>query len=582
MARRSSAEEKGKEAFMRPNLVLGKHVDNRVRCQSNLVAEPMEAPARSFCNFLCRNLLCALILVFAIVCVLDTTLEVNGDPSSNRAHNRTRVLEQPQQLQSETFGDEPNTLTGVTTSELVRKPDTWLDDSMVVSRIRVSVTVDAMVHNNDRIHVELANGTGYMSIHDDELLTRDDMTPQQRSHTNRILQTLRASFELCDRTDCSGSSEHFRRMADFKSNSAPVSNTGVNSNSDSPVSSSAQVVSASAPASNTDVLRVMSEVSNPHVATIPDNHGPPHVAARVDRPKSMHDHEHTTAGRKFRILTSAWSRGSSPKHDMLFNLQVTVFMCALLVIASLICSMHQQPYRPHASQHGQPRQHVHQSDAGPPFVGTATLKVPPSWSLERNHLYSLRSWVADLVLWASATDLEAVRHGPIAALQIQEGARELVRELTPQQLQHGDWDPVTGQQVTGLMLLVHILARRYAPLEAENTTRSIAEFLSFRRLPSESIDSTLVRFDIFRTRAQNRAGFAINWTGLSWLLLQAIHVPAEIWDRLLAPLNGQLPQHEHELHELMERLRRVFHLREGRMHGNHTPGATGDNGAFFH
>ena len=113
------------------------------------------------------------------------------------------------------------------------------------------------------------------------------------------------------------------------------------------------------------------------------------------------------------------------------------------------------------------------------------------------------------------------------------------------------------------------------------TTRSIAEFLSFRRLPSESIDSTLVRFDIFRTRAQNRAGFAINWTGLSWLLLQAIHVPAEIWDRLLAPLNGQLPQHEHELHELMERLRRVFHLREGRMHGNHTPGATGDNGAFF-
>lgn len=234
---------------------------------------------------------------------------------------------------------------------------------------------------------------------------------------------------------------------------------------------------------------------------------------------------------------------------MLFNLQVTVFMCALLVIASLICSMHQQPYRPHASQHGQPRQHVHQSDSGPPFVGTATLKVPPSWSLERNHLYSLRSWVADLVLWASATELEAVRHGPIPALQIQGSARELVRELTPQQLQHGDWDPVTGQQVTGLMLLVHILARRYAPLEAENTTKSIAEVLSFRRLPNESIDS----------RVQNRAGFAINWTGLSCLLLQPILVPAEIWDRLLAPLNGQLPQHEHELHELMERLRRVFH-----------------------
>jgi len=43
---------------------------------------------------------------------------------------------------------------------------------------------------------------------------------------------------------------------------------------------------------------------------------------------------------------------------------------------------------------------------------------------------------------------------------VQGSAKELIRELTPQQLQHGDIDPMTGQQLTGLMLLVTVLAQR--------------------------------------------------------------------------------------------------------------------------
>ena len=74
------------------------------------------------------------------------------------------------------------------------------------------------------------------------------------------------------------------------------------------------------------------------------------------------------------------------------------------------------------------------------------------------------------------------------ALQVQGFRKELICELTPQQVQFGDVDKATGQQLTGL-LLVTVLARRYAPLEAENTTKSIAEFLSFRRQPGETSDS---------------------------------------------------------------------------------------------
>jgi hypothetical protein len=191
--------------------------------------------------------------------------------------------------------------------------------------------------------------------------------------------------------------------------------------------------------------------------------------------------------------------------------------------------------------------------------------------------------ISDLILWASASDLDPVRQGPVAALQVQGAARELIRELTPQQLQHGDIDPATGQQLTGLMLLVTVLARRYAPLEAENTTKSIAEFLAFRRQPGETIDSIdalLVRFDILRNLAHARAGFAINLTGLTWLLLQSLGLNAEAWDRLLAPLGGQMPQNEADFGGLLERIRRLFHLKEGRMQHGGAQGAMGDPGNF--
>ena len=64
-------------------------------------------------------------------------------------------------------------------------------------------------------------------------------------------------------------------------------------------------------------------------------------------------------------------------------------------MSASLCHM-QPPFRPHPMQQG-PRSNVHQSDAGPPFVEPATLKVPPSRCVERNHVYTLRSWISDLI-----------------------------------------------------------------------------------------------------------------------------------------------------------------------------------------
>eukprot|EP00435_Cladocopium_sp_Y103_P042293 s661_g11.t1 len=295
------------------------------------------------------------------------------------------------------------------------------------------------------------------------------------------------------------------------------------------------------------------------------------VVEKFDMKQTVGQWLHNLAGDSYHPLN---------RHSKL-SMFAVMMTCVSAMVCTLLPCMMQGPFRPpHPAQHGM-RNNVHQSDAGPPFVGTATLKVPPSWCVERNHLYSLRSWISGLILWASASDLDPIRHGPVAALQVQGTAKELIRELTPQQLQHGDIDPQTGAQYAGLMLLVNVLARRYAPLEAENTTKSISEFLSFKRLPGETIDSVLVRFDILRNRAQARAGFAVNWTGLSWLLLQSLGLNAEMWDRLLAPTGGLMPQNEFQLGELMERVRRLFHLREGRLQGSYQQGAMGDPGNFY-
>ena len=295
------------------------------------------------------------------------------------------------------------------------------------------------------------------------------------------------------------------------------------------------------------------------------------------------DHDRNASGNhsltRRRLLSWMDKVNAKPLRSKRRLLQLSWLMIGVLLSCGLVVHMHHQ--HGHGSRHHQqnPQQHAHVGDAGPPFLGTATLKVPPAWSVERASHYSLRAWTSDLVLWAGATDLEPHRLGPIAALQISGSAKELVREIGPDMLANGMVDPQTGQHISGLMVLVRTLAQRYAPLDAEVSTRSVSEFLNFQILPGESIDAVLVRFDVLRSRATLRGGLGIN----SWLLLKALGLSADFWDRLLQPLGGNLPTDENQLQQLIERIRRQGHLFEGGMrtpaHTQHQ-GGTGDPGAY--
>ena len=260
------------------------------------------------------------------------------------------------------------------------------------------------------------------------------------------------------------------------------------------------------------------------------------------------DHDRDTSGNhsltRRRLLNWMDKVNAKPLRSKRRLLQLPWLMIGVLLSCGLVVHMHHQ--HGHGSRHHQqnPQQHAHVGDAGPPFLGTATLKVPPAWSVERASHYSLRAWTSDLVLWAGATDLEPHRLGPIAALQISGSAKELVREIGPDMLANGMVDPQTGQHISGLMVLVRTLAQRYAPLDAEVSTRSVSAFLNFQILPGESIDEVLVRFDVLRNRATLRGGLGINSSGLAWLLLKALGLSADFWDRLLQPLGGNLPADE--------------------------------------
>ena len=493
--------------------------------KSDLVAEPMArhghrcSSCRTIWWIVCRHILVAVCLMAGCVMVLDHAFL---EPT---AGIRNVTLDEPNPVETTTDSAEPLT----TTLQVVEieEQDTF----------RAVFSVDFTGATQRVVNVSLTTGEATLRKTNNATV---DLQREWLAH--RVLQHVQLALEQYNRHDVTlvGNGEQYGSLtSDVGSDNRRLQVV------DMPYRQAMQADSLDAAARPNVLQRLGSQVLH-------------FVSQNND------DQQHRTDKRKHA------------------GILVTVLLSTALLISSIVCGMQQHGFRQHQGHQQGPRSNVHQSDAGPPFVGTATLKVPPSWSVERNHVYSLRSWISDLVLWSSATEIDPARQGPITALQVQGSAKELVRELTPMQLRDGDVDQMTGQHVTGLTLLVTVLARRYAPLEAENCTRSISEFLQFRRAPNESIDNVLVRYDILRHRAQQRAGFAINVTGLSWLLLQSLQLSSESWDRLLSPLGGNMPNNEQEFGELTERVRRLFHLKEGRFAGaSHQQGAMGDPGAYF-
>ena len=120
-------------------------------------------------------------------------------------------------------------------------------------------------------------------------------------------------------------------------------------------------------------------------------------------------------------------------------------------------------------------------------------KLPPSWGPGTKT--SLRTWTEDLKLWMRITDLPPKKIVPSIIYKLEGLAKNIGRDLSDQEMESGGYSP-WGHRVGPLELLLLRLQQTFGHLDEEIQLNAGLEYDQFRRLPHESIDSLIVRFDI--------------------------------------------------------------------------------------
>ena len=92
---------------------------------------------------------------------------------------------------------------------------------------------------------------------------------------------------------------------------------------------------------------------------------------------------------------------------------------------------------------------------------------------------------------------------------------------------------------------------------------AMSELTGFQRRSGERTDQLLTRFDSVRMRAVQQGQMNMSIQGLTWILLRAIGMSENDFINLLQPLQGQMPSTAQEYRELLLRIRRMAHIREG-------------------
>jgi len=116
-------------------------------------------------------------------------------------------------------------------------------------------------------------------------------------------------------------------------------------------------------------------------------------------------------------------------------------------------------------------------------------------------------------------------------------------------------DPVTH--------LLDLLQAKFSAVEEKGRLIAITEMIAFERLPDESIDFVLERFEAVRQRAALEGQFVICSESCALQLLRICDIQAQHLDSLLQPFSGQLPQNDVQLQQMCAQLRRCSTTEEG-------------------
>ena len=219
-----------------------------------------------------------------------------------------------------------------------------------------------------------------------------------------------------------------------------------------------------------------------------------------------------------------------------------------------------------------------------------TLRLPPRWEPAMESTLPFRTWLQDLMLWTICTDLAPPQQAAAIISQLGGPARDLARQLTPQEVYNGGI--VNGQALDPVSFLLHGLSARFAPLDEENRLRAAQDLLSFSRRQGETVDALISRFDITRQLARQEGGGAVSTDTAALILLRACGVNSEQFQTLTQPFGLRLPNTEQEFSNLCHHLRRMAHIVERhpnniasglrqQNHFSHTYMAEADTGSSY-
>ena len=196
-----------------------------------------------------------------------------------------------------------------------------------------------------------------------------------------------------------------------------------------------------------------------------------------------------------------------------------------------------------------------------PGVQPTNTRMPPRWEPGLEDSLPFRTWLQDLLLWTITSDLEPHRQAALIISQLGGAARDLARTLTPQEIFQGG--VVNGQQLDPVSFLIHGLSSRFSPLDDEIRIRAAQDLLHFQRKGNEAVDILITRFETIRARARTEGGGAnISTESAALILLRAVGVSAEQFQRLTQPFGLRLPNTEAEFAQLSHSLRRMGHIIE--------------------
>ena len=196
----------------------------------------------------------------------------------------------------------------------------------------------------------------------------------------------------------------------------------------------------------------------------------------------------------------------------------------------------------------------------PAAQGGQGIRLPPRWDPSMEQSLPFRTWMQDLMLWTICTDMEPHQQCAAIISQLGGAARELARNITPQEVYNGGM--INGVQLDPVSFLLHGLQMRFAPLDEETRLRATQDLLAFARRPGESIDALISRFELTRARARNEGGGTLGVETASLLLLRACGVNTQQFQVLTQPFGLRLPTTEAELAQMCHHLRRMGHIVE--------------------